>query len=489
MRSLSSALLAGALTTPRSMADHGVVYAEMCDPYGASSYYEETMDLEKRLRRIRTNSCPHHYNICQESECAGNLTYAIRHYVDIEIPLYPGIARDDHVKSLRCSAGTLAISLNGVSIQSLSEGSTVCGSPAEYGEQNGIGSECNLNGIDDGTKYCGDQVIAYAGEFDYCGGHADRATGLYHYHIPPSCLLDNLGSRSASAESPSADLHSMQVGWALDGFPVYGPLGPGGVRMMPCTSPGHHDTLCLDSCNGYYGRIPGVDEYLYRYYMTGPVGSGECSSETEANGALVTCDRENAKCCPDVVPPIEFAPYTLGCYRGCAYNDHGCLLSNELEGTSDYFFPTLSNYVAANTSPITSMDTPVNSNITSESEVSDVASEASDDTVVDSDDTVVNNSKRAVLHRVLSPHRGFAISSARDGDGTEVTSLGGDTRDTNVIGGISYDEALGRLYYSTQTTISWVADDGSTGSHYFSQLLWFIYSYCAYQRVEKLYLA
>lgn len=464
IRSLSSALLAGALTAPRSQADHGVLYSEMCDPYGASSYYEETIDLGKRLRRIRTNSCPHHYNICQESECAGNLTYAIHHDVDIEIPLYPGIARDDHVKSVRCSAGTLAISLNGVSIQSLSEGSSVCGTPEEYGEQNGIGSECNLNGIDDGTNYCGDQVIAYAGQFDYCGGHADRATGLYHYHIPPSCLIDDLGARTTSEDSPSADLHSMQVGWALDGFPVYGPLGPGGVQMMPCTNPGRHQTLCLDSCNGYYGRLAGVDEYLYRYYMTGPVGSGKCSSATEVNGALVTCDREDAKCCSDVVPPTTFAPYTLGCYRGCAYNDHGCLLSNELEGTSDYFFPSLSNYAAANTSLVKSADTSASSSGTVEPDSSHVIPESAEEGLaVESDDAVVNNSKRSVLHRVLTPHRGFAISSSSSGGGTEVTSLGGDTRDTFVIGGISHDEALGRLYYSTQSTISWVADDGSAG--------------------------
>ena len=46
--------------------------------------------------------------------------------------------------------------------------------------------------------------------------------------------------------------------------------------MQPCGAPGAHPVLCLDICNGYAGRLPGYDQFLYRYYFTGAVGDGEC---------------------------------------------------------------------------------------------------------------------------------------------------------------------------------------------------------------------
>jgi hypothetical protein len=45
--------------------------------------------------------------------------------------------------------------------------------------------------------------------------------------------------------------------------------------MKPCGTPGAHLVLCLDVCNGYAGRLPGYDKFLYRYYFSGDVGSGE----------------------------------------------------------------------------------------------------------------------------------------------------------------------------------------------------------------------
>ena len=58
--------------------------------------------------------------------------------------------------------------------------------------------------------------------FDQCGGHSSSAeSSSYHYHVAPSCLLAQLDDLS--------DGHSPQIGWMADGFPLYGPLGPGGV--------------------------------------------------------------------------------------------------------------------------------------------------------------------------------------------------------------------------------------------------------------------
>jgi hypothetical protein len=63
-------------------------------------------------------------------------------------------------------------------------------------------------------------VRSQAAAADKCGGRAD-GFGHYSYRAPPACLLRQLARRL-----PASSVHSPQVGWALDGFPVFGPLGP-----------------------------------------------------------------------------------------------------------------------------------------------------------------------------------------------------------------------------------------------------------------------
>jgi hypothetical protein len=96
---------------------------------------------------------------------------------------------------------------------------------------------------------------------DGCGGHPAPG-GVYHYHALPSCLA--IGPVTA---------HSRRIGWAYDGFPVYGPRGPGGVYMRNAD---------LDACHGHTHAIvlDGRRMRLYHYHAT-----------------------------------IEY-PYTLGCFRG-----------------------------------------------------------------------------------------------------------------------------------------------------------------------------
>jgi uncharacterized protein (TIGR03437 family) len=78
---------------------------------------------------------------------------------------------------------------------------------------------------------------AYFGElltFDACVGHQPGG-GNYHYHANPLCLRaelnDNIvtlrSSRNGSsfAELPNGWHHSPILGWALDGYPIYGPYG------------------------------------------------------------------------------------------------------------------------------------------------------------------------------------------------------------------------------------------------------------------------
>ena len=100
---------------------------------------------------------------------------------------------------------------------------------------------------------------------DASWGHPER-TGQYHHHTVPEILAPTTGSA-----------HSGLVGYALDGFGIYGPLGTGGEVLANAD---------LDACHGHTHRITwdGRSKSLYHYHAT-----------------------------------MEY-PYTLGCYAGTPAN-------------------------------------------------------------------------------------------------------------------------------------------------------------------------
>jgi hypothetical protein len=84
---------------------------------------------------------------------------------------------------------------------------------------------------------------------DSCDGHP-QMQGVYHYHALPRCL--KTGSKTA---------HSKRIGWALDGFPIYGPRGDGGEYLR---------NTRLDACHGHTHAvtIDGKKQVLYHYHAT-----------------------------------------------------------------------------------------------------------------------------------------------------------------------------------------------------------------------------
>jgi len=70
--------------------------------------------------------------------------------------------------------------------------------------------------------------------FDYCNGHQPQS-GTYHHHVNPICLRAQLNDNvtvvstgrlgTLYAEKTSGWTHSPILGWAYDGYPVYGPYG------------------------------------------------------------------------------------------------------------------------------------------------------------------------------------------------------------------------------------------------------------------------
>jgi YHYH protein/Fibronectin type III domain len=101
---------------------------------------------------------------------------------------------------------------------------------------------------------------------DSCEGHPEM-TGAYHYHSISSCLSQTAATRD------TAGTHSPLVGYAADGFGIYGNLGEGGVALT---------NAALDECHGHSHAVTinGASVVQYHYHKT-----------------------------------REF-PYALGCYRG-----------------------------------------------------------------------------------------------------------------------------------------------------------------------------
>jgi hypothetical protein len=96
---------------------------------------------------------------------------------------------------------------------------------------------------------------------DSCGGHPER-TGVYHYHGLPACI-----------DTGKVNQQSKLIGWALDGFPIYGPRGKNGRYLSNAD---------LDECHGTTSKVSYLGEKRRMYHY---------------------------------VANYEF-PYTVGCYRG-----------------------------------------------------------------------------------------------------------------------------------------------------------------------------
>ncbi len=99
---------------------------------------------------------------------------------------------------------------------------------------------------------------------DSCQGHPE-ARGTYHYHSISSCLARDARTRDRPGR------HSPLVGFAADGFGIYGNLGEGGRALTNAD---------LDVCHGHSHAFAPGGAFVFHYHKT-----------------------------------LEF-PYALGCFRG-----------------------------------------------------------------------------------------------------------------------------------------------------------------------------
>jgi hypothetical protein len=122
-----------------------------------------------------------------------------------------------------------------------------------------------FNALDAGGR----DAVAYEIQ-DSCQGHPERS-GTYHYHSISTCVLDKLDGGSG---------HSELVGFAADGFGIYGPRGTNGEAVTDAD---------LDECHGHTHKVQwnGKKVKIYHYHATS-----------------------------------EY-PYTVGCYRGTPVTTNG----------------------------------------------------------------------------------------------------------------------------------------------------------------------
>lgn len=132
------------------------------------------------------------------------------------IPLRPVLA--DHIT--RVPMGPIGMALNGV----------VFFNPFEMG---------GLNAVEGYSEVW----------LDSCCGHPEQR-GVYHYHKYPSCVK--------SPFPDSGTEHSPVLGFAFDGFPLYGPYEESGVQARDLKG-----DRALDVCNGHHDPVRG-----YHYHVT-----------------------------------------------------------------------------------------------------------------------------------------------------------------------------------------------------------------------------
>lgn len=93
----------------------------------------------------------------------------------------------------------------------------------------------------------GEDAVAHEIQ-DACGGHPERS-GQYHYHGVSDCLLEAANTRTGL------------IGYALDGFGIYGPENADGTLISSAD---------LDECHGMMGEVlwDGKLVEMYHYRLT-----------------------------------------------------------------------------------------------------------------------------------------------------------------------------------------------------------------------------
>jgi len=258
-----------------------------------------------------------------------------------------GIPNHDFLSTMGCCADEVNlewhISLNPVN--DTNGGHTTTNCPASEGrwecapDRGAVAVAVNgvpIYGPEEGPG--GDAVALHFSYFDedrqpiflgYCTSHS--AGNFFHYHYDAQCQFweppngDDMSDYGISEINDAQ--HSPLIGWAFDGYPIYGMYGYGddGQNIQAITSSyaiertqeggdqgyngiddwNYNEGLGdLDECNGRFGPTPEYPEGIYHYVSTPLSGDPTLVTDTDGNQVAM----------------IGF-PYFLLCYHGVANVD------------------------------------------------------------------------------------------------------------------------------------------------------------------------
>jgi hypothetical protein len=185
-----------------------------------------TVSFDATSMIVHTHGLPNHPT-GKFPQAYGNPNYIQEQNATYYIPLNPTI-NPDHIATTRDDSnralpmGPIGIAINGV----------VFFNPFDLG----MGDASNM--------------------MDYCCGHPNQ-DGVYHYHKYPICI-----------NSPWADEgreHSPLIGWAFDGFPIYGPyVKPGMMAKDAHGADGLNEfNIHHDADRGWHYHVtPGKFPYI-----------------------------------------------------------------------------------------------------------------------------------------------------------------------------------------------------------------------------------
>ena len=107
---------------------------------------------------------------------------------------------------------------------------------------------------------CANGDTKVLGELDVCNGHAGRADD-YHYHAAPTCLM-------ATKAANYWDTHP--VGWALDGFAIFGYNNADGTVATRDSSCGGNTTAVSNAPAGYSYHVTDASPYVLACFRGTP---------------------------------------------------------------------------------------------------------------------------------------------------------------------------------------------------------------------------
>jgi phosphatidylethanolamine-binding protein (PEBP) family uncharacterized protein len=98
------------------------------------------------------------------------------------------------------------------------------------------------------------------GELDSCNGHAGRGDD-YHYHAAPTCLM---------AAQPSSYWDTHPLGWALDGFGIYGYNNADGSVATRDAICGGNTSTVVGAPSGYSYHVTNTSPYVLSCFRGTP---------------------------------------------------------------------------------------------------------------------------------------------------------------------------------------------------------------------------